>query len=237
MIPGSAPHHSRLPARARIGLLVAFVAGTLVGPLALPASAHADVVKVSPAPAEVVPTTPAAVKVWFTEGVDVTIGGMFVYDRTGARVPTGPLRQPVPSELVLPIRGRLPDGPYVVTWRAVSEDSHPIQGTWTFRIGTEASSGGSVDALAGRLLAAQKPDPVVSGTWALARWLVYGFLALLVGGTAFGSVIWPHARDLVRTRRLVTVGWSGATAATVVGLFVFGPYSSGASASGVFDLG
>ena len=44
------------------------------------------------------------------EGIDVTRGGITVYDGAGDRVPVGRLRQPEPERLILPIRADLDDG-------------------------------------------------------------------------------------------------------------------------------
>ena len=220
------------------GALVAVATLVLVllaGPLAGVASAHADVAEVSPGPAAVLDSSPKSVRIAFTEGVDVRLGGIFVYDSNGDRVPEGPLRQPAPDRLVLPIDGELADGSYIVTWRAVSEDSHPIQGTWTFHVGSASASASDTEAVAAGLLAGQEADRAVAIGWGIARWVVFASLALLVGGVAFGAVIWPRARDARVTRRIVTAGWIGLTASTAVGALLFGAYSRGGSLGDALD--
>lgn len=228
---------NRRAIRRGIGALAAFGLGLvlLAGPLAGLAAAHADVVALRPAPAEVLDESPTSVRIWFSEGVDVRLGGVFVYDGKGDRVETGRLRQPSPERLVLPIPDELSDGSYIVTWRAVSEDSHPLQGTWTFHVGAASASTGAVDAVAAGLLAGQEADRAVALGWGIARWVVFASLALLVGGAVFGSVIWPSARDARATRRVVTAGWVGLTAATVIGTLLFGAYSRGASLVDALD--
>jgi copper transport protein len=219
------------------GLAVAALSVLLVGVAATPASAHADVERASPGAGAVLDRSPRTVKIWFTEAVDVRLGGMWVYDQRGARVATGKLRQPRPDRLVLPLERALDDGSYIVTWRAVSEDAHPIQGTWTFQVGDVATAPGDVDALADRLLAGQEADRSVAIGWAAARWTVLAAIALLVGGAVFGAVIWPPARDQRATRRVVTIGWIALSASTVVGAFLFGAYSRGGTLADAFDLG
>ena len=230
---------SRPGARRRwAALLTGAAALVLVAlPLAGVAGAHADVVAVSPAPAEVLDRSPESVKIWFSEGVDVSLGGVFVYDGNGDRADVGDLRQPSPERLVLPIDGALPDGSYIVTWRAVSEDSHPIQGTWTFHVGSASASTSEVEAVAAGLLGGQKADRAVAVGWGVARWVVFASMALLVGGAVFGSVVWPRARDARVTRRIVTAGWVGLTAATVLGILLFGAYSSAGSLRDALDPG
>lgn len=220
-----------------LGLVLLAVLGILAGPLAGVASAHADVVAVEPAPGEVLTRSPEAVKIWFSEGVNMNLGGVFVYDGRGDRVDIGRLRQPVPEKLVLPIRGELPDGSYIVTWRAVSEDSHPLQGTWTFQVGNASASTSDVESVAAGLLAGQKADRAVAVGWAATRWVVFLAMALLVGGVVAGSAIWPRARDARATRRIVTAGWVALTVATIVGAFLFGAYSRGGNLADALDPG
>lgn len=214
----------------------ALVVVLLAGPGAAVAGAHANVDTVSPAPGAVLDRSPRNVKIWFTEAVDVTLGGVFVYDGNGDRVATGDLRHPSPEKLVLPVEEDLDDGSYIVTWRAVSEDTHPIQGTWTFQVGSASASATDVESLADDLLAGQQADRAVAIGWGAARWGVFASLALLVGGVAFGAVIWPRARDARVTRHVVTAGWIGLTVSTIVGALLFGAYSRGGGLADALDL-
>ena len=208
----------------------------LAGPLAGAAGAHASVIEVSPGPAEVLPEPPPKVEVWFTSGVDVRLGGLFVYDGNGDRVATGDVRQPTPDHLVAPITEDLPDGSYIVTYRTVSEeDAHTMQGTWTFQVGDAAAATANVEAVAVGLLAGQRADRVVAIGWGVARWTVYASMALLVGGVAFGAIIWPRARDARATRRIVAVGWIGLAASTLAGVLLYGAYSRGGGLADALD--
>lgn len=221
---------------ALLAALVLVASGALAGIGATPAGAHASIDTVKPGAGAVLPSSPDKVEIWFTEGVNTNLGGVFVYDAAGNRVPTGELRHPSPEHLVVPLEGDLDDGSYIVTWRAVSEDTHPIQGTFTFHVGEPSPSGVDVERLAGSLLASQEASRSVSIGWAVARWTVFAAIALLVGGVAFGAVIWPPARDARATRRVVTAGWVGCTAATVIGAVLFGAYSRGGGLGDALDL-
>ena len=46
------------------------------------------------------------------------------------------------SDVSVPVEGTLADGTYVVSWRVVSADGHPIRGTFTFSVGEETQVGG-----------------------------------------------------------------------------------------------
>ena len=225
--------------RWRSVVLAAGVLGAvlLVGPLAGVAGAHADVVSVSPTAGAVLERPPKVVTVTFTEGVSVELGGLFVYDGRGNRVPSGKVRQPSPERLVLPLEGELTDGSYIVTWRAVSEDTHTVEGTSTFQVGDASASAADVESLADDLLAGQHADRAVAIGWAAARWAVFASMTLLVGGVALAAVVWPRARDARATRRVVTAGWAGLTVSTIVGALLFGAYSRGGSLADALDLG
>lgn len=214
----------------------ALVVVLLAGPLAGAAGAHASVIETRPTPAEVLEESPRKVEVWFTSGVDVRLGGVFVYDGNGDRVATGTLRQPTPDHLVLPLAEELGDGTYIVTYRTVSEeDSHTMQGTWTFQVGDASVPTADVDAVAAGILAGQRADRAVAIGWATARWVVFASMALLVGGVVFGAVLWPRARDARVTRRIVTAGWIALTASTVVGTLLFGAYARGGGLGDALD--
>ena len=44
-------------------------------------------------------------------------------------------RRPNPDTLIVPLRPHLPEGWYLVYWRAISVDGHPVQGAFTFAVG------------------------------------------------------------------------------------------------------
>ncbi|MEI7999726.1 MAG: CopD family protein [Actinomycetes bacterium] len=211
-------------------LVVASVA--LAGPLALPAAAHADVVEVSPGAGAVLTNPPRSLAIQFTEGVAKVRNGLALFDGAGRRVPVGRLRRPGPDRLVLAVRGDLPDGTYIVTWRAVSDDTHTVEGTWTFRVGTAAVDPGA-SAVARTLLDAQRASPVVTGAYGVLRWLAFAALAVLIGGAVSAAVVWPPAR-----RSRVVAGVVSGAAVTLVlgslaGIAVFGASVRG---GGVFDV-
>ena len=40
-----------------------------------------------------------------------------------------------PDTLVVPLRPHLPEGWYLIYWRAISVDGHPVQGAFTYAVG------------------------------------------------------------------------------------------------------
>jgi copper transport protein len=201
--------------------------------LAAPAAAHASLRDTRPAGGARLSAAPEAVELSFTEPVVVSPGSIRVFDATGERVGTGAAgagRSDTEARLELP---ELDDGAYVVTWRVVSADSHPINGAFTFRVGT---AGGDADAaLVERLLAAEGGSPVVGGLYTAARFLAFVALLGFIGGLAFFLLIWPAGADEARPGRLLRAFWIAALVTTAVALLLQGAYATGSGLSSAFD--
>lgn len=194
-----------------------------LGLLAAPASAHAVLVSTDPAAGAVLDRAPAAVTLTFAEPVEAALGGVRVYDAAARRVDDGGVHHPGGRGESVAVGLRpLPDGAYVVTWRVVSADSHPVHGAFTFRVGSGATGG--EQALAARLLAQQGGSAAVGGVYALVRWLAFAALVLLVGGTAFTLVCLP-APD---PRALRILRWAAVSVVVtaLLGLALQGPYAA-----------
>lgn len=102
------------------------------------ASAHAELVATDPADGSVVDQAPEALTMQFSEGVSVRPDGIRVLDATGERVDAGSASADG-SDVTVPLDGKVADGTYVVAWRAVSADGHPIRGSYTFSVGEETA--------------------------------------------------------------------------------------------------
>jgi len=116
-----------------IGTL-AFVVLSLV---AAPASAHPTLKSANPA-ADVASTgAPAQITLDFSEGVIARFSGLELKDESGKTIATG-VATTDPKDrkrLVVPVRAPLTPGRYTVNWHVVSEDTHRVQGQYSFRIG------------------------------------------------------------------------------------------------------
>jgi len=110
--------------------------GALTVGAAAPAPAHAFLDHASPAVGSAVPTAPAAVTIWFTQGLEPAFSSVTVTDATGQRVDLGNVQIPPghPEQLQVGLKP-LPPGTYRVNWHVVSVDTHPTQGSFTFQIG------------------------------------------------------------------------------------------------------
>lgn len=219
----------------RVGVVVAVVVVALLA-TAAPAFAHASLEGTDPAPGAVLDRPPDVIELRFTEPVTVSLGGVRVFDAAGDRVATEAPQKPAGDVVRVGLRDRLDDGSYVVTWRVTSADTHPVQGAFTFQVGAAANATSrEIDSLSDRLLAEQGGARGVGAAWGVTRWLAFAGIALLVGGVFFGVVVWPRARDLRATRRIVTTSWVVLTVATVIGFALQGPYASGLGLGDALD--
>ena len=220
----------RVRLMVRLAAAIVFASG-IVAFLATPASAHANLVATSPPNGAELDEPPAEIRLRFTEEVSVTPDGVTMRDSGGAVVATGEAA-PAPEDpttIVLPVPADLPDGSYVVTFRAVSADSHPIGGALAFGIGTPPPPLDPDDLDTG--------DPAVTAVFAVARWISYAGLALLAGGLAVFVLCWPGGWANRRARKLVTIGWVASLAGGVAVLFLQGPYGGGRPLADIVDLG
>ena len=119
----------------RRGLLLALVAAVA---LAVPAAAwaHAALLHTEPVASRVVNTPPAEVRLTYSEPIEPRFAIVSVTDAAGRSVTAGlPQRAPgEPQTLVTPLK-RVPEGWYLVFWRVISADGHPVRGAFTFAVG------------------------------------------------------------------------------------------------------
>ena len=199
---------------------IAAVAVVLVG-WAAPASAHASLEGSSPTAGAVLAEPPGQIELTYDEPVEVALGAVRVYDSNAERVDRGNVDHDGDA-VTQAVEPDLADGSYVVTWRVVSEDGHPIHGAFTFQVGDVAT--GDTDALARRLLAADGGSEAVGVLYAFVRFALFAGLVLLVGAASFCLVAWPEGLGRPGVRRLLWWAWGAATAATVVSVGVHGAY-------------
>jgi methionine-rich copper-binding protein CopC len=112
--------------------------------ISAPANAHAELVEASPAADSLIGALPEYVDLTFGEDI-MTIDGsegsniITVVDSNGAKVDdeTIVVNAAVVSVGIKPGFG---NGSYTVTYRVVSEDGHPIEGSYKFEVGDAAQT-------------------------------------------------------------------------------------------------
>ena len=196
----------------------------LVG--ASPAAAHAELQETDPAGGAVLSQAPRQVVLRFSEPVEVSFGSIRVFGHDGRRLDTGqPAHPEGRAEAVGLNLPALDSGAYVVTWRVLSADAHPVRGAFTFRVGTGPSGGDDTAALAQRLLNAQGGSTAVGAAYGAVRFAVFTALVLLVGVTAFVVALWPAGLGVTRVRRLLVGAWAVSVVSTALGIGLQGAYA------------
>ncbi|WNI23623.1 copper resistance protein CopC [Streptomyces sp. ITFR-16] len=236
----TAPHFGPSPSAARrplaaAGLLAALV-GTVFGlllALAGPASAHAALTGSDPQDGAVVATAPKEVTLTFSEQVAVGKGSIRVLDPDGKRADTEAAPRDLHSGSTVKygvlLHTGLPDGTYTVAWQAVSADSHPVSGAFTFSIGAPSKTSVALpDNEAG--------GGLVGTLYGIARYAAYAGFIVLAGGAAFVLACWQRGAGARPLQRLVVRGWMTLTAATLAMLLLRSSYTGSGKLGDVFDL-
>jgi copper transport protein len=130
---------SRLP--ELLGLLLALA---LAGPRG--AQAHAVLESTSPEDGAAVAQPPKLITLDFSEAISPIFAR--VLDRDGKSVTEPSDASSVNNQLRISITRALPEGSYMVTYRVVSADTHPVGGAFPFVVGATAPSTGESAAKA-----------------------------------------------------------------------------------------
>ncbi|WP_328537880.1 copper resistance CopC/CopD family protein [Streptomyces sp. NBC_00344] len=231
MTATTAPPRSGLPL-ARLLLVAAALLGVLFA-AAAPASAHAALLGSNPSDGAVVAQAPDDVSLTFSEQVAMDDQSIRVLDPNGKRADTARLRDLSKGKTVtygVDLRSGLANGTYTVAWQAISADSHPVSGAFTFSIGAPSKTSVSPtgENVGGGLVG------VLYGT---ARYAAYAGFIVLVGGAAFILACWQRGASAQPLQKLVVRGWLTLTAATLALLLLRAPYTGTGHVADVFDLG
>lgn len=149
-----------------------------------PASAHAELTSTTPARGATVTGLPGQVSLTFSEpvarpvAVVVTGPDGGTVSRGGPRIDGGTVTQPV--------AGSAAAGRYTVSYRAVSDDGHPVSGTVAFTVGDAAAEASAV---------VPRAESAEAGLdTGLLAWLVGGVMAALAV-CAVAVTRLTHGRD------------------------------------------
>jgi methionine-rich copper-binding protein CopC len=121
-------------------VVVAALLGTVV--LASPVAAHSVLLSTVPATAGNVASAPAAVVLNFNEQPQGRFSTIHVTGPDGQRRDSGPVRV-VNDAVSESLGGTRPAGTYIVDWRVISADGHPVSGQFSF---TAAAAGTALAA-------------------------------------------------------------------------------------------
>jgi Putative copper export protein len=203
--------------------------------LAAPAFAHAVLEGASPAPQATLSSSPRSITLDFSEKVDVRSDGIRLLNNSGSAIDTGaPVHPGGRSSVVRVSVPKLDKGLYTVAWRAVSADSHPVQGAYTFGYGADASSK-EARQLTANASAGEKGSSTVGVLFGVMRFGVFAGLALLLGAGWFAAYLWPEGRQVRRVRQLLLSALVLTGVSTALGFLLQGPYTSGKGLGDLFS--
>ena len=201
------------------------VAAAIAAVLAPSAFAHSVLLATEPANDVVLQESPSRVELRFNEPVEMSLGGIRVFDSEGNRVDSDQVSPNDARRVGVDIEGELERGTYTVAWRAISADSDPISGAFVFHVQERGVQPGgiSVESLTGT---STTVDVFFTG----GRFFDFALLLLSLGGAAVLVIALPTAPWHVR-RRLYGVLAGLATALALVALLNI--FFQGAAAGGL----
>jgi copper transport protein len=200
---------------ARCAVLAAAAAAATALALPAVASAHARLLRTSPANGAALARAPRAVVVQFDDAVRSDGKSTAVANATGAPVTAGKARAHGRT-LTIPLRAHLPRGDYSVRWSIVSDDGHHEVGVLAFSAGTGAPPGAPVLSAQAQLGAA---GIVLRFLWYLGLLVAGGasFLSLLLRRVEPAALRRPLAHLLFFALLAAFVGAGGLARGTVEG--------------------
>jgi methionine-rich copper-binding protein CopC len=120
--------------RRTMTVLAASAALFLSGTMA--ALAHAHLVRATPAAGGTVQAAPGEVTLRFSEKLEPIFSSVLVRDSAGKQVDKGDATVDKADRMVIRVPlPQLEPGVYTVEWRAVSADTHKVNGNFTFKVG------------------------------------------------------------------------------------------------------
>ena len=193
-----------------------------------PASAHAALKSTDPEDGTVLRSAPRSITLTFTESVGLLDDSFRVLDPDNRRVDIGEAQHAEgrsdTASVTLP--AKLAKGTYVVAWRVVSADSHPVGGAFTFSVGKASATVATVDT-------GPVENPATASLYNIARYLAYLAAALLIGTAAFVALCRPTDRGPLR--KPLVVGWWTLLGTTLALLALRAPYETGTGPATVLD--
>jgi copper transport protein len=188
---------------------------------AAPASAHAGLVGASPAQNSVVNQAPAQVVLTWSEQVTPVNGKVRVIAPDGSRADTGEPRTSG-AQLIIPLKPGRSRGTYLVSFRVISADSHPVGGAFTYSVGVPSPPPSDTEVNV-------SADPTVTAAFPVVRWIGFAGLLLLVGSVLVLALLWPQRLDRTGPTRVIWLGAGLVGLSTVLELYLQIPYVTGGS--------
>ncbi len=191
--------------------------------------AHAGLKSSEPAASSVLEQSPKEIVLNFGEAVEVSFGSIRLFDSNSQLVEL-PMPKFVEANGAIDaktIRVEIPElqsGSYLVVWRVVSADSHPVQGAFAFQIGTK---GLNLESLSEEILASSSAPFAVRLTMGFARWLSFLGVMVMVGAMLLATRIVGFSR----VDKIIFGSWITAFVGSTLVLLLQAPYALGQAMS------
>ncbi|MEQ1874283.1 MAG: copper resistance protein CopC [Ilumatobacteraceae bacterium] len=158
------------------------------------ALAHASLESSIPASNSVLEEAPTAIVLNFDDAIEVGVASIELFDGNGDAIAVDKPQQGDDETQLTASVADLADGLYAVIWRVTSADGHPIDGSFSFQIGT-STGGVSGDELIEQVRGDARSPASVRWAYGIGRFLsVLGAIAvigaggwLLIGASAAGD--------------------------------------------------
>jgi len=164
-----------------VASVVLTVAAFAVAPVA---GAHSALESTDPTDGAVLATSPDVITLRFNEPVQLPDDAVRLFDSAGELVDLGET-EAVDAAVTTPVPDDLADGSYVVAWKVMSADSHPVSGAFTFAVGAPTASGGATDPLATIAAEATSQPAAPQVAVDVSAGLAYAGVLLAVGAALF----------------------------------------------------
>jgi copper transport protein len=225
--PATTARAAPAPIRRAVGALIT---GGLLGlvlalSLAGPASAHAVLVRTDPSAGTVLLVAPAEIDLTFSESVRPVSGQVRVLGPNNARVDSGSPKT-AGDVISIPLQQNVPRGTYLVTFRVISSDSHPVGGGFTFSVGAPSSNPPTATG-------STRVDRAVAIAFGAARYLGYAGLVLIAGPVLFLNSLWPQRLSRRVPVRFAIAGLWAVTVSALAEMYLEVPYVTG---GGLFSI-
>ena len=216
---------------ARPTIASALLAGAVLLGAPSTAFAHASLQSSTPASSSVLEESPTAIVLDFDDAVEVAVASIQLFDSNGDIVSLDAPRQGDDDSIVTASVPILDDGLYAVIWRVTSADGNPVDGSFSFQVGT-ATGGVTGNELIDQVRDGARSPASVRWGYGIARTLsILGAVALIgVGG-------WLLSGASATGDRAVARRWCRVAAAVFVfgSVMAFGLFGAQATAGSIVD--
>ena len=199
-----------------------------VAALVLPgaASAHAVLLRTQPISNKVLPAPPPEVTLTYSEPVESRFAIVSVTNAAGQAVTSSAPRSAGGNTIAVPLQTLQP-GWYLVYWRVISSDGHPVRGAFTFAVGPNAGP-------PPQFVIPSTSETAATPTLVIVRWIVFLSVMAAIGLFVLRILI---ARPVPHLR-WVAIAWGIAIAVALVATPVYVDLATAKfTLRSAFDLG